>query len=440
MKVTLISPAFPFSGRVPMVPPILEYLGALTLQAQPSAQVTLLDANVKEPDPAALQADLFGLSAMTATATWAYAFADRLRAQGKKVVLGGIHPTALPDEARAHADSVVVGEAESVWKQVLDDAVAGRLKPRYDGRQLPLDDLPAPLWGSVTGPYQFRAVFTARGCPYRCSFCSVRRFFGDTLRYRPIEAVVREVRQCPGRLYFNGDDNIWGGDPERAVALFTALAREARRPWYGFGDLRAPQGPRGEEMLRAARASGLFSVWAGWETSSVEALKGYHASGKQGADREDAVRRIKGHGINVTLFVVLGGRGDTRADFDGVLELARRLGVSIHPVLLTPLPGTELYEEYAPYLIEDLGWDRYTGVNALFEHPTMSVQEREEAYYRTSLALLGAGRIFGHLFEIPAKGFPMTHLLSLMEQIPMRRAMGKAYAEWRAGQPLEDKP
>ena len=431
MKITLITPPFPFSGRVPMVPPILEYLGALTLREIPDAELELIDGNVNEPLAENIDADLVGISAMTATVTWAYQFADQLRALGKRVVLGGIHPTALPQEAAQHADSVVVGEAESVWGTVLSDARKNTLKPIYYADRLPLDNLPLPLAGRLKGPYRFRAVFTMRGCPYRCSFCTVRNFFGDTIRYRPIQDVVNEVESCAGKIYFNGDDNIWGGNTDRAINLFNALAEGTKKYWYGFGDLRAPQNRKGDELLKAARKSGLFSVWAGWETSSADSLNLLQANKKQGRDREDAIRRMKDHGIDVVLFVMLGGRNDTRRDFDGAIDLAERLGVGIHPVLLTPLPGTELYDEYKPYLLPDRSWKHYTGVHALFEHPELSPREREALFYETSLQLLSTRRILKHMTEIPLAGFPMTHLMSVMKQLPMRRAMRKAYDKWK---------
>ena len=415
-----------------MAPPILEYLGALTMKEMPHAELEVIDANIHEPKAEEIEADLVGISAMTATVPWAYGFGDSLRRLGKRVVLGGIHPTALPEEAKEHADSIVVGEAESVWGDVLKDVQKGSLRPFYHGERLPLDDMSFPLTGVLKGKYKFRAVFTARGCPYRCAFCSVRKFFGDTIRYRPVNKVVEEIEKHTGKVYFNGDDNIWCGDIKRSIELFTELSRGTRKWWYGFGDLRAPQGPDGDRLLKAARDSGLFSVWVGWETSSQSTLNIYHASAKQGRNREDAVRKIKDYGIDVTLFVVIGGREDTAADFDKIIDLAERLGVGIHPVLLTPLPGTELYEEYRPYLLKDKGWEYYTGVNAVFEHPAMTPKERENLYYKTSLRLLSSTRMIKHIFDINLKGFPMTHLLSLMKQIPMKRAMGKAYDNWKA--------
>ncbi|VVB86391.1 B12 binding domain protein [uncultured archaeon] len=246
-----------------MAPPVLEYLGALTRREMPGAELELLNANVCEPAPCDIKADLIGISSMTATITWTYKFSDELRKLGKKVVLGGIHPTALPEEAKQHADAVVIGEAESVWGDVLRDVRDGKLREFYYGERLPLDNIPLPI--PLKGPYKFRAVFTARGCPYRCSFCSVRKFFGDTIRCRPVNEVAEEVKKCTGRIYFNGDDNIWGGDSERSIELFTKLPEDAKKWWYGFGDLYAPQSPLGDDLLKAARKSGLFSVWAGWE-------------------------------------------------------------------------------------------------------------------------------------------------------------------------------
>jgi len=435
MKVLLIFPAMPNSGRVPVAPPVLEYLGALTLKAAPNTDLTLLDANVAPFHAEEVDADLVGIATMTATAAWAYAAADALRARGIKVVLGGIHATALPDEAALHADAVVVGEAESVWGTVLEDAAADTLQPFYRGERLPLDEMPVPLFGALTGPYRFRAVFTTRGCPHRCTFCSVRRFFGDTVRFRPIDQVVDEIAACPGSVYFNGDDNIWGADPQRSIELFRELARRAPRPWYGFGDLRSVQGPRGDELIEAARASGLFSVWVGWEGEEGR-LGEYRASTKQGSDREAAIRRLKAAGIDVVLFVVLGSRDDSLEDFAKVVALADRLDVGVHPVLLTPFPGTELYEEYREWLIPGLGWDSYTGTRAVFEHPgpAMTPRVREEAFYRTSLELLSLRRILGHAMRIPRAGWPQTHLMSIMKALPVRRAMRLAYREWRDSQ------
>lgn len=432
MKLAILSPQFPFSGRVPLVPPILEYLAALTLREAPDADIQLIDANQFETTPLDISADMVAISVMTATAPWAYRFADECRRIGKKVVLGGIHISALPEEASLHADTIVVGEAESVWGQVLADAQRGTLARVYHGERLPLIDLPRPIDGKLKGNYQFRAFFTMRGCPYRCTFCSVRTFFGDTIRYRPIDQVVAEVEACAGKLWFNGDDNIWGGDLQRSIDLFNALEQGSNRKWYGFGDLKSIQNDKGKEMLAAAAKSGLFSVWVGWENDENQ-LGAFKASGKQGGDRVAAVKQMQDAGIDVTLFVVLGGRQDSIDSFKRTLELSERLQVGIHPVLLTPLPGTELYDEYRDHLIPGLGWESFTGVNAVFDHPSpeMTTLRREEEYHRLANELFKFERITNRISKISSKGFPATHIYSMMMQLPMKHALSKAYHEWK---------
>jgi radical SAM superfamily enzyme YgiQ (UPF0313 family) len=415
-----------------MVPPILEYLGALTLREAPGTALTLVDANQRRITAADVEGDLVGISVWTATAPWAYRFADACRARGLRVVLGGIHATALPDEALQHADAVVVGEAESCWGEVLRDAAAGRLKPRYDGVRLPLVGLPTPIDARLKGQYHFRAFFTMRGCPYSCSFCTVRRFFGSEIRYRPVDEVAREIEERAGAIWFNGDDNIWGADPARAVRLFDAIAAGSRRSWYGFGDLRSVQGPEGERVLEAARRSGLYSLWAGWESEHPDTLDGLRASGKQGRDRIEAIKRIQGKGIEVVLFTMLGSREEGLEAFDRTLELADRLRVGIHPVLATPLPGTELHERYRPYLLPSLGWDAYTGVRAVFSHPDPDAtpEQRERRYHALVKEIFSWSRILDRLRAIPRAGFPRTHLYALMAQIPMKVAYGKAAVAW----------
>lgn len=432
MKLTILSPEFPFSGRVPLVPPILEYLAALTYREIPTANLQLIDANQGAITASDVAADIVAVSVMTATAPWAYRFADDCRKIGKRVILGGIHPSALPDEAALHADAVVVGEVESVWGRVLADINSGKLEKFYHGERQSLENLPKPINAKLKGNYQFRAFFTMRGCPYRCTFCSVRRFYGDTIRYRPISNVVDEIESCAGKLWFNGDDNIWGGDIQRSINLFDALAHGSKKHWYGFGDLRSIQSPEGARMLASAARSGLFSVWAGWE-GDEQNLGAFNASGKQGSDREAAVKQMQDAGIDVTLFVVLGGRQDSIDSFKRTLDLSERLQVGIHPVLLTPLPGTELYDEYREHLIPGLGWESFTGVNAVFEHPdpAMSPVRREEEYHRLSHELFRFERIVNRIGKISSAGFPMSHIYSFMMQVPMKHALSKAYEEWK---------
>ena len=431
MKLCIIKPPMPF-GWTPVAPPILEYLAALTRRADSDIEIQLIDGSATPDIFDSLECDLAAISLLTATAVPGYRIAAALRSRGIKVVFGGMHASAMPEEARSHGDSVVVGEAESIWPEVLKDAGNGSLKPLYHGIQLPLDNLPTPLYGMLKGRYRFRGVNTSRGCPYGCSFCSVSPFFGRKVRFRPISHVVNDIEAIPESIYMNGDENIWTGELERALELFGALKGSKKR-WMGFGSLGPIMTPIGTKLLDSAREAGLMTLWVGWDAMSEAGLKAYGATAKIGKDREDALRKIKDHGIDVSLFFMLGGRADTLADFDRALDVADRLGVSMHPSLVVPYPGTKLREEYQSYIYQELGWEYYTGAYALFDHPdpALTAEVREKRFYEVSLELLSYKRVLRHLTRMPFSNFPAAHIMSLMSQLPVRHGMKKAYAEWK---------
>lgn len=440
MKVLFICPPFSEHSQkdkgMPIAPPVLEYLAGLTRRLRPDIELQLLDAKHEPFDADRTDADLVGISVMTAQAMWAYRAADSLRKRGVRVVLGGIHVTAMPDEASGHADALVLGECENVWGEVLRDAENGTLKARYHGDLPELNALAPPATDLWNQTYMFGYFQTARGCPHRCSFCSVHKFFGNRIRLRPIDEVVSEVAASRRRLFWCIDDNVWGVNIRRSIELFRELGRTVRgKWWFGSGDLRTVQQPEGEELLRCARRAGLTGVMLGWETENPVSLEEYRAASKQGRDRRDAIRRIREQGIDVMLFIVVGGRSDTRRDFDDILSLCDELKVSAHPVMLTPLPDTELFEQYRPYLFPDMDWDLYDGNHAVFEHPSMSGLEREAAFIRLRTELFSSGRIFSRIRQVSWRGFPMSHLSSFMLQYPQGRAFRDYARRWKEKHP-----
>lgn len=432
MKLAIIFPPLPF-GWTPVAPPILEYLAALTRKADPSIDIKLISGSATPDAFATLECDLAAISILTPTAVSGYRIADSLRARGIKVVFGGMHASAMPEEAKSHGDSVVIGEAESVWPQVLQDFRSAKLQPFYRGEQIALNDLPTPLYGMLQDNHKFRIVNTSRGCPFNCTFCSVKPFFGAKIRFRPIDDVVRDVAAIPEKMYEIGDENIWwSSEIQRAIDLFTAL-RGSNKKWMGFGSLGPVLAPEGSRMLNAAREGGLLSVWVGWDAISEKSLEAYRANGKIGVDRERAVRTLKDHGIDVSLFYMLGSREDTLDDFKRAIEVADRLGVSMHPSLVVPYPGTVLAKQYEPYIYKELGWEYYNGSYALFEHPdpVMTPEFREEQFYISLLEQLSLPRVLRHMLKVPWAGFPYAHVLSLMSQLPVRTGVKIAYEKWK---------
>jgi radical SAM superfamily enzyme YgiQ (UPF0313 family) len=433
MKLLLISPAFGEKGQkskgLPIAPPVLEYLTGLTWQTRPDIEIELIDGNKETFDPDTLEADLIGFTVLTPQAPWVYRIADRIRSRGIQVVLGGIHVTALPEEAKLHADAVVVGEAEEVWHQLLEDAEKRCLKPFYRGGFPELKGLPKPVTNLWNTNYIYGYFQTSRGCPHKCTFCSVHKFFGGACRMRPIQEVIEEVAASKWRLFWGIDDNIWGVNFNYTLELYREMSSSVRgKWWFGQGDLVSLDHPRADEMLKYARGAGLTSVLVGWESNNPGTLEEYKATSKQGRTRRDTIKRIRDNGIDVMLFIMVGGRQDRYEDYDEIRRLCDELKVAAHPVMTTPFPGTDLYDMYKPHLVPGLDWDWYDGNHAVFGHddPTMSIAVREDELVRLRADLLPVPEILKRITKISWKGFPMSHITSWMIQYPL----GRAYREF----------
>ena len=374
-------------GKVLAPPLVLPLLAGLT---PPDFDISLVDENVEPVDTNAA-ADLVALSCMTASAPRAYAIADAFRERGIPVVIGGIHPTIMPDEAACHADAVVIGEAEPVWQTLLEDFAAGRLRLRYsnDG-YADLTGLPHPRRDllQVHRYLTTNVVQTARGCPNNCSFCIVGTVAGRKVRFRPVEEVVEEVRPLHGWIGFV-DDNITG-HPRRAKKLFEALIPLKRR-WVGQADLTMAED---SELMKLAVRSGCKAMFIGLESLSQENLRATHKMPNVGIDMDEAITKIHQAGIEIIGSFVLGLDGDDRGTFERTVAFAERHKLAAAQfAVLTPFPGTATREQLEKEgRILDNDWSDYTMSNVVFRPRQMTPCDLNE----------GQAYAYGRFYSIPS--------------------------------------
>lgn len=341
--------------------------------------ITLWDENVQGVYRGGFEADLVGLTAMTAQADRAYELADAARSEGRAAVLGGIHPSSLPDEAAAHADTVVVGEAEPVLHELLSDFERHALKPLYrSGEFPPLDRVPPPRTDLEPRlRYLTRNLpQTARGCPWDCDFCSVVPVFGRRFRHRPLRDVLVQIEALPGRFVLFLDDNI-NANPAYCAELLAGMASMGRR-WVGQASLSIAK-HRG--LLELAQKSGCMGLLVGLETIGAGRVDTFRKLGAAGPP-EEAVRRIQDHGIALEGSFIFGLDGDTPEVFERTVAWAEEVHLCTGTFqLLTPYPGTRLHERLsAEGRILTRDWDRYTQDQVVIRPAGMSPERLWEGF------------------------------------------------------------
>jgi len=296
------------------------------------------------------EADLVGLTAFTANITRAYEISDLYRKKGIPTVLGGIHASMCPEEALRYADAIVIGEAESVWANVISDLEAGKMQGVYKGDWLDLQEMPQPRRDLFNPHYMFGSVQTSRGCPMNCEFCSVTVFNGHKYRKRPVELVLDELQTIPQKMVFFVDDNIIGfgkEDEERSIALFKGMVKRGiKKDWFCQASINFANN---EEVLEYAAKSGCRMVFLGLEAEKTDALEEVNKrlNLKIGVDAyEETFRRINQHGIAVLGAFIYGMDGDTPEKLRQRTDYILRSGIDVMQVTyLTPLPGTRTFNK-----------------------------------------------------------------------------------------------
>ena len=329
-----------------------EPLGLLVLAGLTPAdwEVTVLDENAGPVDYDSLpRPDLVGITAFTSQAPRAYQIATKMRASGIPVVMGGIHATMRVAEAGSYVDSVVTGEAESVWAHVLEDFQAGRLQARYDGGQAEMEYFVPARHDLLPNSYAFGSIQTTRGCSLNCSFCSVTEFNGARYRQRKIADVVEEFKSIRESRVLIVDDNLIGRKPEhveRAKDLFRALAKaQTGKAWIGQTTVNFADD---EELMDLARKAGCMGVFIGFESATPEGLPelGKKSAMLSGRNITASVERIHAHGMMVVGSFIMGLDSDRPGVGRLIADAATRYGIdNMNVLFLTPLPGTRLWRD-----------------------------------------------------------------------------------------------
>jgi radical SAM superfamily enzyme YgiQ (UPF0313 family) len=352
-------------------------LGVLAGMTPRSIAITLFDDRCEEI-PYDAKTDLVAITVETFTARRAYEIAAEYRTRNVPVVLGGFHPSLCPEEAMAHADSIVTGDAESVWQDVLDDAAAGSLKPRYAARAtdpqvggtLPRRDL---FHGK--GYLPIALVQFGRGCPNGCDYCAVGAYSKRQHSHRPVAEVIAEIRAQKRKFVFFVDDNIVA-DHEAAKELFRALI-PLKIKWVSQGTIDMVDD---SQLMTLMKQSGCLGHVIGFETLDPRNLA---ASGKPHrldltAGYDEQIRALKAYGLQTWAAFTLGYDYDTVESLRDLLDFALRHKFTFAAYnVLMPYPGTPFYERLKreQRLLYDEQWwlhPQYRFNNASFVPTLMS--------------------------------------------------------------------
>ena len=389
-KLILVNPTL--SNPFPGFPPLgLGYVAALTPDHW---DVEIIDENFERAT--FRDCDLVGITGFTAMARRAYEVARMYRDRGIPVVMGGIHASMMPDEALRFADAVVIGEAESVWHEVIADAEAGRLKPRYSGEHTDLRGLVHPRRDLFDDRYHCDTIQTARGCPNDCEFCSVSQFNGFAYRRRPVAEVLDELETLKRRYLFIVDDNIVGSGARgegRAIALGRGMQRRNLDfVWYGQAALNVADN---DEVLEAFASSGCRLLFLGIESEDRRVLATMNKRVNLKREYGRVFSKIHEHGIGIHGSVIFGTDEDTLEMLKRRLEFVTQSHIDIVQFCtLTPYPGTAMFDrmlEQGRLLYTDFpsDWDRYDLTEIVFAPENLDVGEYRAMMWRIGDELIG---------------------------------------------------
>jgi radical SAM superfamily enzyme YgiQ (UPF0313 family) len=321
--------------------------------------------------------DLVGITCIIQDVNKCYQIADKFRENNTLVVLGGWHPSALPKEAKEHADSVVIGEAEETWPTLLNDLEKDKLKPFYFQEQR-VDLTKIPKTKTIIKGRKKPFVMASRGCPYSCDFCSISNMkLRKIFRTRPIDKVVDEIKKDTGKYFLFGDSSLTI-NLDYSKELFTKI-KGLNKKFFAFGNINVLG--KNEEFLKLASDAGCTRWFIGFESicqSSLDAIKKPNIV----KDYISGIKKIHDYNMLVEGGFIVGFDNDTTDIFDQTYDFLCKSGIDIITLrVLTPYPGTPLFdrlEKEDRILTND--WSKYTGDIVVFKPKNMSPEQLQNGY------------------------------------------------------------
>ena len=421
MKITFIRPNMPAKRSGSSLEPLA--IAILKARTPQNVDLEFYDEFI-EDIPEHIDTDLIAMTVQTFTAFRAYQLADKFRKQHIPVVLGGYHPSLMTDEAIGHADAVVIGDAERIWPQVVHDAIQGTLKKFYEGHYS----------GSLQGIQYDRSIFNGkkyssilpiefnRGCTYDCDFCSIVAFNRHTVKSRPINEVIEEIKRLQHTYYFFIDDNICI-NKDMTMELFKALI-----PLHiKWGCQIRVDALKDESLVRLMARSGCFSVMVGLESLNSQNLVKMNKKSDLKEDYIELVRKIKKYGIMVWGSFIFGYEHDDSDVFNATIDFAGRSKLYlVNFNTLNPMPGTKLYQRMKEEkrLLEDYWWrfEKYKYGEIMYTPANISTAKLKEACIRMRFKFYKYTNILYRAFDFKSNCRNLSNLvLFLASNIIARR-------------------
>lgn len=359
--------------------------------------IKIIDENIEEIDFDE-GFDIIAISIMTPNAKRGYEIADRFMQKGIRVIIGGIHASIKPEEAKSHSTSVALGECESYIRDIISDIEKDALKPIYRSEGFcNLDEIPIPRKDLLSKKYFFRGTIqTTRGCPFDCEFCSVTPFFGRTYRTKSAGLVYKEMEsECSGFIFFV-DDNITG-DKEHAKSLFRAIT-PLKKKWLSQSSIKIADD---DELLKLARTSGCIGLFIGFESLNDDNLKIMGKQFNKISLYEEKIRKIQDMGIGIQGSFIFGYDNDTEASFDRVYEFVNKTKLdAVLFSVLTPFPGTRVHDRMEKEnRIISCNWDDYDMNTVVFKPKLLSPEKLQEKFNQINSSVYSCSSLFRRLFK-----------------------------------------